>query len=84
MNDDNHVEVLLEDINDKLNSLAEGVGSIRGTVQSLDQRLEKVEASTDLLPAIRAAVTDQSHHLRDFEHVAEDHDQRIGSLEQAA
>ena len=81
MNDDNHVEVLLGEISDRLTSLAEGMGSVRETVQSLDQRLEKVEASTELLPAIKAAVTDQSHHLRD---VAEDHDRRIGSLEQAA
>ena len=84
MNDDNHVKVLLEDISDKLTSLAESMGSVRETVQSLNQRLEKVGTSTELLPAIKAAVTDQSHHLRELEHVAKDHDRRIGSLEQAA
>ena len=85
MNDNNRLlEVLLEDISDKLTSLSEGMGSVLETVHQLDQRLEKVETSTELLPAIKAAVTDQSRHLRDLEHATEDHDRRIGSLEQAA
>jgi len=84
MNDSNRLEILLEDISDKLASLAEGMGSVRETVYRLDQRLEKVETSTELLPAIKAAVTDQSHHLGDLEHAAKDHDRRIDSLEQAA
>jgi ABC-type transporter Mla subunit MlaD len=74
---DDHVAILLEDINGKLDGLADVIKGVSEKVDSIDQRLEHVETNTEHLPAVEAAVTDQSHQLNELE-------QRITSLEQAA
>ncbi len=64
---DDHVAVLLEDINGKIDRMAEGVGSLKETAMETNRRLKKVEQDTELIPAIKAAVTDQSAQLKDHE-----------------
>ena len=46
-------------------------------MNTIDERLEEVAAQTELIPAVKAAVTDQNQQLAD-------HEQRIATLEQAA
>lgn len=59
--------VLLEDIQGKLKGVAEVVSGISKKADETNQRLEKVEENTNLVPAIQAAVTEQSVQLNDHE-----------------
>ena len=74
---DDHVAVLLESIESKIDRLAEAVGSVKDTVGRVDQRLEAVETQTALIPVIKAAVTDQRKQLAD-------HDQALRVLKRRA
>lgn len=69
--------MLLEEIRDNMKQLAESMSGVANRVENLDGRLQRVEQNTDLIPSVKAAVTDQSRQLAD-------HDQRISDLEQAA
>jgi outer membrane murein-binding lipoprotein Lpp len=78
---DDHVGVLLDDINSKFDAVVEVVGSVAGDVQTLKSTVEVLkddmyEFESDV-KAIKAAVIDQTHELTDYEH-------RIVSLENAA
>jgi hypothetical protein len=50
---------------------------MKQTLQSIEHRLQMVETNTDFIPAVRAAVTEQSAHLKN-------HESRLRSLEQPA
>ena len=75
-NDDtSHYEgAVLEDIQHKLKQIAEGVSGLTVKVDGVDKRVSKVEQQTELIPSIKAAVTDQTKQLND-------HDARIADLE---
>lgn len=67
----NHVAILLEDIEGKLSRFAEAMADVPGTVEKIDERLKKVESD---LQVIKAVVTDHNQELRD-------HASRISTLE---
>ena len=69
-----HLEFLLEDIQSKMEGVAEDVGGLHIKADLLDQRLAKVEKDTRLIPAVKLAVTDQTHQLND-------HQKRLTKLE---
>lgn len=74
---DDHVAILLEDIDSKIEAVLEAMPSSAEISQrfgALDERLEQIESN---VKAIKAAVTDQSAELRDHQH-------RISDLERAA
>ena len=75
--DTNHYGgALLEEIRDNMKSLAEGMSSLKGTVEDINGRMSNVERNSELIPVIKTALTDQSHQVTD-------HEQRISSLEHA-
>ena len=74
---DDYTGAILEDIRDKLQAIAEDVSGFHTTAKSTDKRLDAIEQSTGLIPAIKAVVTDQSRELAA-------HEERISSLEAAA
>ena len=66
--DDNYIDVLLEDMQDKLKGLAEATAGLINKVNVMDRRLEKVEEYTSLmLPMLKAAVKDHDKLLSDHE-----------------
>lgn len=73
---DNHFGVLLEDIQSKLEGIAEDVTGLHSKIDQVNTRLIKVEESANLIAAIKAAVTDQTHQLTD-------HEVRVAKLETA-
>ncbi len=56
---DHYEGALLEEIRDNVKLLAEGMSGLKNTVKSVNNRLTQVEQHTELIPAIKAAVTDQ-------------------------
>ncbi|MGH7866364.1 MAG: hypothetical protein ACREP9_01760 [Candidatus Dormibacteraceae bacterium] len=72
-----HLEVLLEDIDDKMQRLAEGVSLIQDDMRVVKKDVSEIPEMKDDIKAIKAAVTDHSGELRD-------HKVRITALEQAA
>jgi hypothetical protein len=81
---DDHVAVLLEDIQDKLIRLADGQNGLSDKLGRMDTRLHRVEDHTERIPAIEAAITDLSKEARNDEVQLKDHETRITLLEQAA
>lgn len=74
--DTDHYEgALLEDINDKLQGIAEAVSGLADTVVHIDQRLEQVEDNTEILPGLKGALTSISADV-------DDHEVRLKRLEQ--
>ena len=61
--DDNYVGVLLEDIQSKLKGVAEAVADLNKKAIKADQRLDKIEENTNLIPAVQAAIKDQTKQL---------------------
>lgn len=84
MNDEHHQEALLEDINDKLDHLAEGMSVLSDGIQEVRRVVADVPEIKDDIKAIKAAVTDQSRQLSKVEHQVADHDNRIRTVESAA
>jgi hypothetical protein len=74
---DEHVAVLLEDIDSKLVILVDGQKVLSEEVERIDTRLQRLETQTELIPAFRLAVTQEPQDLKD-------HQIRIATLEQAA
>ena len=74
--DDNYIGVLLEDIQDKLTGIAEAVSDLNNKADKTDERLEKIEENTNLIPPVQAAIKDQTQQLSD-------HETRITELETA-
>jgi len=84
MKDDRHDGVLLEDINDKLQHLAEGVSVLLEGNQEIRKVVDRIPAIEDNVKAIKAAVTDQSRQLNSVEHQVGEHEDRVRTLEQTA
>ncbi|MES2970840.1 MAG: hypothetical protein V4702_00785 [Patescibacteria group bacterium] len=61
--DNNYVGVLLEDIESKLKGIAEAVADLNKKAIQADQRLNKIEENTNLIPAVQAAIKDQTKQL---------------------
>lgn len=79
-NDDDtshYAGALLEDILDKVKTIAEGQTSLWDKVDGMDKRLEKVEENSELIPVIRDAVKAQSIDNQKLV-------SRVENLEQAA
>lgn len=74
--DDNYIGVLLEDIQSKLQGVAEGVSDLNKKADRTDERLDKIEENTNIVPAQQSAIKDQTTQLND-------HEQRITALEAA-
>ncbi len=55
--------VLLEEIRDHVKGIAEGLSGLSDTVVRIDQRLGQIEQNTNLIPSIKAAVTDQNKDI---------------------
>lgn len=73
---DNYVGLLLEDIQSKLQGVAEAVSDLNKKADKTDNRLGNIEINTNLIPPIQAAITDQTVQLND-------HETRITQLETA-
>jgi peptidoglycan hydrolase CwlO-like protein len=74
--DDNYIGMLLEDIQSKLQGVAEGVSDLNKKADRTDKRLDKIEENTNIIPAQQAAIKGQTAQLND-------HEQRITALESA-
>jgi hypothetical protein len=73
---DNHTDVLLEDINSKLERLAEAMGAFRDDVTSLKGTAAPIPTIQRDVQTIKAVVTDQSKAVKALDH-------RVSALEQA-
>lgn len=73
---DDYTGILLEDIQSKLQAVAEDVSSLHGKIDTANERLDKVEQNTELIPIIKIVITDQTHQLNG-------HESRISTLENA-
>ena len=69
--------ILLEDMNSKMSIVLELVTSIDGKVTGLKSDVEEIKPNVELIPTIRAAVTDLPTQVND-------HETRISQLEEAA
>lgn len=60
--------IILEDIQESMAHLAEGMSGMLVTIKRMDKRLIRVEKNTELmLPVIEAAVKDQTKQLHNQE-----------------
>lgn len=71
---DTYVAALLEDMNSKIDVIAEGVVGLDEKVTILTERVDKIEEVVADIPVIKAAVLDISKEMKN-------HDERIGNLE---
>jgi hypothetical protein len=79
-NNDHYQGAILEDIQDKMQRVLEGVAALSGVpgrLTAIEIRLDQVEEQLTVLPAIKAAITEMNADLRD-------HEDRITRLERAA
>ncbi|HUD07182.1 MAG TPA: hypothetical protein VMR34_04820 [Candidatus Saccharimonadales bacterium] len=72
-----HLEVLLEDIDGKMQALAEGMSLLQADSREIKKSVAHISKIEDDIKAIKAAVTDHNR-------VLDDHGVRITSLEHAA
>jgi prefoldin subunit 5 len=69
-----HLQILVEDVNDKLKVLVEGISMLQDDMRQVKKSVTDIpEVKTDI-KIIKAAVTDQSRTINN-------HDRRIGLLE---
>ncbi|HEX7368259.1 MAG TPA: hypothetical protein VF261_01215 [Candidatus Saccharimonadales bacterium] len=64
---DAQVTVLLENIDDKLESLAEVVDSIHERLVNVEQKVEAIPQIVDNIKTIKAVQTDQGREIRHIE-----------------
>jgi len=79
-----HFEVLLEDIDDKLQHLAEGMSLLQTDVAQVKKGVARLSELPADIKTIKAAVTDQSRQLRRHDQILGDHETRLSGLEHAA
>lgn len=84
MNDMKYVAIMLEDIQSTVKGLAEGLSNVQQTVNRIDATVEKMAPDVELIPAIKAAATDQTRDINRVDHAVGDHEERLRALEQAA
>jgi len=73
---DDHVTVIIEDMNSKFDAVIESVSGLTTDVKELKKIIPDVAELKDDVKVIRVAVTDQTKQLND-------HETRITSLEAA-
>lgn len=72
-----HLQILVEDVNDKLKVLVEGISMLQDDMRQVKKSVTDIsEVKTDI-KIIKAAVTDQSRTINS-------HERRIGLLERVA
>ena len=76
VNDDRCTGVLLEDIQSKLQGVAEAVSDLNKKADSTNDRLSKIEDNTNIIPAQQAVIKEQTAQLNN-------HEQRIAQLKAA-
>jgi DNA repair ATPase RecN len=74
MAEHDYTAVLLEEIRNKIETVAGAVNVVGDRVERMDKRLEHVETQVQLLPVLQTAVTDISRQLTK-------HDQRLNRVE---
>jgi len=74
--DDNYIGILLEDIQSKLQGVAEAVSDLNAKADRTDGRLTKIEENTNIIPAQTEAIKEQTKQLNN-------HEDRITQLESA-
>ena len=79
-----HLEVLLEDNNEKLQRLVEGMSVLQKDVRQVKSDLNKLEGVPADIKVIKAAIKDQTGDYRKQEKQLKNHELRITGLEQAA
>jgi prefoldin subunit 5 len=79
-----HLEVLIDDVNDKLERLTEGMSLLQSDNREIKKTVADLPEIKADIKTIKAAVTDQSRKLRQHEHVIGDHENRLSGLEHAA
>jgi uncharacterized coiled-coil protein SlyX len=60
---DDHVAVLLESIEGNIAQLTDVMASMKQTLDRVDQRVEIMEPSVNLIPAVQSAVSEQQEEL---------------------
>jgi phage-related minor tail protein len=73
---DDHLAVLLKDMNSKFDAVTEAVTDLSSDVKELKKLIPDVAELKSDVKVIKAVVVDQSHQIRD-------HDSQISSLEAA-
>lgn len=71
---DTYVAALLEDMNGKIDVIAEGVVGLNEKVTILSERVDAIEEVVADIPVIKAAVLDVTKEIKN-------HDKRLDSLE---
>ena len=74
--EDNYIGLLLEDIQSKLEGVAEAVSDLNNKADRTGQRLDKIEENTNLISAVQVAIKEQTAEIND-------HEVRISELEAA-
>lgn len=74
---DRQFAALLEEMHGRFDAVTELVRTVDAKVTAMDERLERVEQQTALIPPMQAAIRDQSTAL-------DQHDTRLTTLENAA
>ncbi len=75
-NPPNYTEVLLEGMRGKIDGLVEAVSVVNDNVIDIKGRVERIETKTDLIPAMQAAIIEQTAQHNKLE-------QRVTHLEAA-
>lgn len=83
-NDDQHRGVLREDYSDKLDRILDVVSGTNERLDRIDTRLTNMEPAVELIPAIKAAVTEETRDIKRIDKTVRGHEQRLHSVEQAA
>jgi len=83
MNNDHHEGAVLEDINDKLQRLAEGVFALVEDNREIKKAVAHIPLIEDRLTAIEAAVIDQTRDLQRLDQQVDNHEARLNTLERA-
>jgi hypothetical protein len=83
-NNDHHQGVLREDYGDKLDRILDIVSGTNERLAQVEADVAEMKPNVALIPAIKAAVTDQNRDLTRLDQHVGDHEQRLRSLEQSA
>jgi len=83
MNNDNHEGAVLEDINEKLQRLLEGVFALVEDNREIKKVIADIPEMKDDIKAIEAAVTDQTRVPLPFDQQVDNHEARLDTLGRA-
>ena len=83
MNDKPYEGAVLEDINEKLQRLAEGVFALVEDNREIKKVIADLPEMKDDIKAIKAAVTDQTRDLQRLDQQVDNHEARLDTLGRA-